>query len=201
MSRKRIGWAVGIVAAGIAAMVVAFMGAGHFLVIPSPPPQMKADLIVTLGGGTGGRDDRVAALYAKGIAPKVLLTGQEGGYSKTRANYLNWRAQFLVDQGIPRSALLFDLQSASSWDEAVNTLRLMQSANLGRVVVVSDPPHMRRLSWVWGKVFAGSGKEYTLVASDMEGWDAEHWWRTSGNAQFVFAEYVKLAYYLVQYGS
>lgn len=179
-------------------MVFAVMGAGHFLVAPAQSP-VKADLIVTLGGGTGGRDDRVLELYAKGIASKVLLTGQEGAYRKTRTTYLNWRAQYLVDQGVPRSALLFDLQSASSWDEAGNTLRLMQLANLGRVVVVSDPPHMRRLAWVWGKVFAGSAKEYTLVASDMDGWDAEHWWRTSGNAQFVFAEYIKLAYYYFQY--
>ena len=67
------------------------------------------------------------------------------------------------------------------------------------VVVVSDPPHMRRLAWVWDKVFAGSGKAYTLVASDMEGWDAGYWWRTSTNAQFVFAEYIKLVYYLIQY--
>jgi len=191
MNRKLIGWTVGVVTGGIAAMVFAFMGAGHFLVALSPPPE-KADLILVLGGGTGGREDRAVELYAKGIASKVLLTGLEGGYTKTRAHYLNWRAQYLVDQGIPRSALVFDLQSASSWDEAVNTLRLMQSANLGRVVVVSDPPHLRRLSWVWGKVFAGSGKEYALVASEMEGWDAAHWWRTSPNALFVFGEYIKL---------
>jgi hypothetical protein len=67
------------------------------------------------------------------------------------------------------------------------------------VLVVSDPPHMRRLSWVWGRVFAGSGKTYTLVASNMENWDAGHWWRTSLNAQFVFAEYIKLGYYLFTY--
>ena len=65
--------------------------------------------------------------------------------------------------------------------------------------MVSDPPHMRRLSWVWGRVFAESGRHFTLVASDMEEWDAEHWWRISSNAQFVFAEYIKLAYYLFQY--
>lgn len=198
MNRKRIGWAIGVVAASMAAMVFAFLGAGHLLV-PSAQSPVKADLIVTLGGGTGSRDDRALELYAKGIASKVLITGQEGAYRKTRTSYLNWRAQYLVDRGVPRSALLFDLQSASSREEAVNTLRLMQSANLGYVVVVSDPPHLRRLSWVWGKVFSGSGKEYTLVASDMDGWDAGHWWRTSANAQFVFGEYIKLVYYFIQY--
>ena len=70
---------------------------------------------------------------------------------------------------------------------------------LDRVLVVSDPPHMRRLSWVWRKVFEGSGKDFTLVAADSVNWNAEFWWRTSPNAQFVFSEYIKLAYYLYQY--
>lgn len=201
MNRRRIGWTVGVVAGGVAAMVLAFMGAGQFLVAPSPPspPVEKADLIVVLGGGSGGREDRAVELYARGIAPKVLLTGLEGGHAKTRAHYLNWRAQYLVDQGVPRSALVFDLQSASSWDEAVNTLRFMRSANLSRVLVVSDPPHLRHLSWAWAKVFAGSGKEFRLVAAPLETWDAARWWGNSSSALFVIAEYIKLGYYLFTY--
>ena len=120
-------------------------------------------------------------------------------HSRTRLHYVSYRARYLMDEGIPEKVLLFDHRSTSSWDEAVNTLQLMQSMKLDRVLVVSDPPHMRRLSWVWGKVFAGSGKTFTLVASEMDDWDAGHWWRTSPNAQFVFGEYIKLAYYLVQY--
>lgn len=198
MNRKRIAWSVGIAMIGIVAIVSALTGAGRYLTASAESP-VKADLIVTLGGGNGGRDDRALKLYKEGIASKVLITGQEGAYRKTRSNYLNWRAQYLVDQGVPRSALLFDERSASSWDEAVNTLQLMQAMRMHHVVVVSDPPHLRRLSWVWGKVFAESGRHYTLVASEMEGWDPDHWWRTSGNAQFVFGEYIKLVYYLIQY--
>ena len=153
---------------------------------------------VALGGDNGGRADRVLELYRKGFAPKILL-GVEGTHSRTRAAYLGWRARFLIDAGIPEKALIHDTSSANSYDEATRTLRLMQAMKMNRVLVVSDPPHMRRLSWVWGRVFAGSGKEFILVASDMEGWDAAHWWRSSPNAQFVFGEYIKLAYYLVQY--
>lgn len=198
MSRKLIGWTVGVVTACIATLVFAFVGAGHFLVAPAQST-VKADLLVALGGDNGARADRVLELYRRGLAPKVLLTGPEGGHSKTRATYLNWRARYLVDHGIPEKELLYDYRSTSSWEEAVNTLRLMQEMKLDRVLVVSDPPHMRRLSWVWGKVFADSGKEFTLVASELEYWDAEHWWRRSSNAQYVFAEYIKLAYYLAQY--
>lgn len=179
-------------------LVMSFLNAGHFLAAPAQSP-VKADLLVTLGGDNGGRSDRVLELYRSGFGSRVLVTGPEGGHSRTRPAYLHWRARFLIDEGIPEQALLYDRRSTSSWEEAVNTLKLMQSMKLERVLVVSDPPHLRRLSWVWRKVFEGSGKEYVLVASNMEDWDAEHWWRRSLNAQFVFAEYVKLAYYVMQY--
>jgi uncharacterized SAM-binding protein YcdF (DUF218 family) len=188
--------AAGLLLASIA-LALAFLGAGHFLESPGQAP-VKADLIFALGGDNGARADRVLELYRKGLAPKVLL-GAEGAHSKTRAAYLSWRARYLMDEGIPDKALLYDRSSVSSWDEAVITLALMRAMKLDRVLVVSDPPHMRRLSWVWGKVFAGSGKQFTLVTSDMEAWDAGHWWRTSPNAQFVFAEYIKLGYYFIQY--
>jgi uncharacterized SAM-binding protein YcdF (DUF218 family) len=196
--KRTMRWAGAGALLGAVALVLAFLGAGNFLVAPAQPAA-KADLLVALGGDNGARADQVLELYRAGLAPRILLTGPEGGYSKTRATYLHWRARYLVDQGIPEQVLLFDRSSASSWEEAKNTLDLMQSMKLRRVLVVSDPPHMRRLSWVWGKVFEGSDREYVLVASNMEFWDAGHWWRTSPNAQFVFSEYIKLAYYLFMY--
>ncbi len=182
---------------GALLIVLGFLNAGHFLAAPAQAPA-RADLIFALGGDNGGRADRVLELYRKGLAPKVLL-GAEGAHSRTRTAYLSWRARYLIDEGLPEGALLFDRRSGSSWDEAVNTLQLMRTMKMDRVLVVSDPPHMRRLAWGWERVFKGSGKEYVLVASDMEVWDAEHWWRSSLNAQFVFSEYIKLAYYIIQY--
>jgi uncharacterized SAM-binding protein YcdF (DUF218 family) len=191
-----IRWLLGGLLLFAAACIFAFFRAGHFLDAPAQQPE-KADLIVALGGDNGGRSHKAAELYQQGFAPKVLLTGMEGGYAKTRSNYLNWRAYFLIEQGVPENKLMFDDVSASSWDEAINTLRLMQAKDFHRVLVVSDPPHLRRLDWVWSKVFADSGKEYRLVPSDMEGWDAAHWWRNEASAQFVVMEYVKLGYYWV----
>jgi len=183
---------------GVAMLVLCFLGAGDFLAAPAQAP-VKADLLIALGGDNGARADRVLELYRKGYGQKILITGPDGGFSKTRAHNRTWRARYLIDEGVPEKALLFDADATNSWEEVNNALRLMRSMKLDRVLVVSDPPHLRRLSWVWGRVFEGSGKEFRLVASDMEGWDAAHWWRTSTNAQFVFGEYIKLAYYLFNY--
>ena len=181
----------------VVVLVLCFLGAGQFLEAPAQMP-VKADLVMALGGDSGARTNGALDLYRRGFAPRILV-GSEGVYSRTRPYFLNWRGRYLVSQGVPEQAILYDLRSLNSWEEAVNTLELMRAMKLERVLVVSDPPHMRRLSWVWGKVFAGSGKEFTLVAADMEFWDAAHWWRTSPNAQFVFGEYIKLAYYFYSY--
>ena len=197
MKPRRIAAWIGASALLVFALICLFvLRAGHFLEAPAQRP-MKADLIFALGGDNGGRVNGVLDLYRRGFASRVMV-GAEGINSKTRVAYLSWQARYLVDGGVPQQALLFDRSSLSSWAEAVNTLQLMQSMKLDRVLVVSDPPHMRRLSWVWGRVFAGSGKEFVVVASEMEGWDAGHWWRTSQTAQFVFSEYIKIAYCLHQ---
>ena len=66
-------------------------------------------------------------------------------------------------------------------------------------MVVSDPPHMRRLQWVWSRVFKGSGIEVLLVAGTPVWWDAGRWWANEPSAKFVVNEYIKIAYYLVKY--
>ncbi len=196
--RAWLRWLLACVLLGGAALFAAFFGAGYYLQAPARQP-VKADLIVSLGGDNGGRAVRVLELYRKGLGPKVLLTGPEGAHSRVLPVHQLWRGAYLIQEGIPEKAILYDSKSRNSWEEAVNALKLMREQKMERVLVVSDPPHLRRLSWVWGKVFAGSGKSFVLVASDYEDWDAAHWWQTSQNAQFVFAEYIKLAYYLIQH--
>lgn len=192
-ARWRLALAISFV---LIAGLLAFLNAGRFLDVSTQPPE-HADLIVALGGDSGARVKKAAELYKRGLAQKILLTGMEEGHATTRKYYLNWRSQFLIEQGVPQSAIMFDDVSANSWEEANNTLRLMAEKQMKRVLVVSDPPHLRRLGWSWGKVFSGSDKTYQLVPSDMEGWDASHWWRHEASVHFVLTEYVKLSYYLI----
>ena len=196
--RARLRWLLACLVLGAAALVFAIRNAGNFLQAPAQPP-VKADLILALGGDGGARVVTVAELYRQGFAPTIFISQPENVHSKVRATILHWRMQYLEAAGVPEKAILVEPGARNSWQEAEATLRLMRERKLERVLVVSDPPHLRRLSWVMAKVFAGSGKSYVLVAADDEEWDAEHWWRTSSNAQFVFGEYLKLVYYFFQH--
>ena len=138
--------------------------AGRFLEAPTSTPS-QADVLVALGGESGDRALTAASIFRDGFAPRMLVTGLDTSPPGVRAAYLHWRAQVLVEQGVPLERIIGDANSTNSWEEAVNTRRTTEANGWRRVLVVSDPYHMRRLSWVWGRVFRDSGLSYSLVAT------------------------------------
>ena len=188
----------GLVVLAVVLCAFGFAQVGRYVSSPTDEP-VKADLIVALGGDAGARIVKARELYANGFAHRVLLTGMENSVDETRHAYLNWRAAFLVESGVPREDILYDAQSRNTWEEAVNTRRLLAANGWQSVLVVSDPPHMRRLSWVWGKVFDGSPLQYRLVAAPLPRWDPANWWLHEASAQFVLMELIKQGYYHAAY--
>jgi uncharacterized SAM-binding protein YcdF (DUF218 family) len=185
-----------VVTAFAAAAVYAIRHAGYWLQAPAQAPG-RADAIVILGGDDGDRAWCALQLYRDGYAPLLVLTGLEHGETATPVE-LTWRADFLVARGVPRSALRFEVESRSSYAEAVNILAQMRRQGWQRVIVVSDPPHMRRLSWTWARVFRNSGLQYILVASDPPWWSPGDWWRDETSGSFVIMEFIKLGYYIAE---
>lgn len=161
--------------------------AGRFVSSPVDEPA-PADLIVALGGEAIHRADKAAELFKAGYAERIFLAGPVDG-----------RGAYLQAHGLPAEAILSDGKSRHSWDEAINSYALMRSQGWKTVLVVSDPPHMRRLAWTWGRVFAGSGMTFRLIPAPLPGWDAAHWWRVPGSKAYVESELEKLVYYIFRY--
>jgi uncharacterized SAM-binding protein YcdF (DUF218 family) len=158
---------------------------------------VRADAIVVLGGNDGDRALRALALYREGYAPRIILTGLERGSAAPPAN-LNWRVEYLVAHGVPKSALRLETYAENSYEEATNILEIMRKQGWSSVIAVSDPPHMRRLAWTWERVFKDSGLRYVLVASWAPWWSPGKWWRDEHSGAFVISEYIKLAYYIAK---
>jgi uncharacterized SAM-binding protein YcdF (DUF218 family) len=183
-------------ALALAALAYAVSRAGYWLQAPAQQPA-HADAIVVLGGNDGDRALRALALYRDGYAPKIVLTGLEHGNAAPPAN-LTWRVEFLIANGVPRSALRLEEYSQNSYEEATRVLALMRKQRWRSVIAVSDPPHMRRLAWTWRRVFEGSGVHYVLVASAADWWVPGRWWRDERSGAFVISEFIKIAYYMAR---
>lgn len=148
---------------------------------------------------------------------KLLLTGSGG-------DNFNPRAKLLISDGVSKEKIIYDTKSKNSWDEAVNTLAFIKSYNsrnainaslphlpspishlrssinqMNSIIVITDPPHLLRVRYAWGKVFKHSGIKFTLVATEPDWWNAWKWWQNETSRKFVVTEYLKLAYFIYKY--
>src|ERR1700737_3016431 len=106
-----------LLAAVALAATLAWRHLGTWLEAPGVPPTAvaPADVIVILGGDSGGRTRQGLALWRAGKASAILLTGEEGSPPDARMHYLSWRAAILADGGMPANAIVSDTASENSW--------------------------------------------------------------------------------------
>ena len=155
---------------------------------------VRADAAFVLGGSAGDRELQAAEIFRQGLVRTFVMTGMEDVIPEAELLEMHWRAHLLKRAGIPAESILLDAFSTNSDDEAAIGLKLARERGWKRVLVLSDPPHMRRLSVIWGRAFAGSGIELHFVPSRPKWWAPERWWTSRRSAQFLVSEYIKLVY-------
>ncbi len=157
-----------------------------------------AGALLTQGGGE--RDQMAADIYKAGYAKNILLTGLGGTVNSGQSFYQSPSALFLLKQGAPAEALLFDGLSVNTHQEALNIAILLTAHHWHSALVVSDPPHLRRLDFCLDSVFKKVGLSYRLIPSTVPTWHADRWWQEERWRQFCFSEVVKPIFYAVVYG-
>ena len=172
-------------------------------------PLRPADLIAVMPSEWQGVDYGIE-LYKKGYAPKLMLIG---GYpfklvAQTGASFrvvkMDWEQiarGIAIQAGVPDSAIL-TRGGSSTYEQARQFVELAQANHLATVIIVTDNVHPRRISWSVAKFPASA--QLTLIYRPVPGdiylpqekFDADQWWASEDSAKEVFAEYVKLGYYL-----
>jgi uncharacterized SAM-binding protein YcdF (DUF218 family) len=87
----------------------------------------------------------------------------------------------------------------STWEEAALIHADATEQRFDTVLVVSTEFHLRRVSRVFRKRFAGSSVHLRFVAANSLVYDSDSWWTSEEGLLMVNNEYVKLLYYLVKY--
>jgi len=70
-----------------------------------------------------------------------------------------------------------------------------------RVIVVSDPPHTRRLNWVWGEVLRPAHMEFLIVPNTSQASETTNLLHRPNEAKFILSKIKKLVYYRFRYAN
>ncbi|MEM1334790.1 MAG: YdcF family protein [Actinomycetota bacterium] len=107
---------------------IVVMGAAQFDGRPSP--QLAARL------------DHVLELWPDGVAPLVVTTG--GNQPGDRFTEAESSAQYLVDRGVPREAILLEDAGRTTYESMEGVAELLDGRELSEIVIVTDPYHALR---------------------------------------------------------
>ena len=142
-----IGAAVVVAILAWIAMVVAV------IVVGARDQAAPANAIVVLGAAQyeghpspvlRARLDHALELYQRSLAPLVIVTGGTGAGDTTSEAQVGRR--FLLEHGVPDSAIVMETRGLTT-SQSVHAVAAIVSALPGRrVILVSDPFHMLRLS-------------------------------------------------------
>lgn len=158
----------------------------------------KADVIVVFSGGDGTeRLDYGIKLYRQKYAPVLVLSGS----GTTAIPWAVRMKQEALQRGVPEQAILIEKNSMSTYENAVNTLALIQKKNWKTGILVTSPYHMRRALWVLHKQTDRAGLDIRWLASpaDPSPFRTSDWWTQDEMRRAVRDEYIKLLYYYVRY--
>ncbi|MGC9521332.1 MAG: YdcF family protein [Anaerolineae bacterium] len=149
------------------------------------PERIEADAIVVLGGGTrqqlpprpthelGEAGDRVvyaARLYRAGVAPVIVVSGAHGPLSNDgQMPESQAMADLLVFFGVPREAIITEDTSQNTYENGVESARLLAANGLSEIVLVTSAMHMPRAYGVFEKLDLSvipAPTDYVLTRSD-----------------------------------
>jgi len=188
-------------------LVMALVGALGWLARPMLLPSVAklwtvsdhldpADVIVVLGGGVDFRPAAAAALYARGLAPRIAV-----GYSKLDDGFSeNLNREKLLHLGVPASAIVsFAFGPPSTYGEATGILDWAKTNGIKRVTIPADIFFSRRVRWIFNHELGPAGIRVSVQAITPPWYSIDDWWRHASGWQHFRSELIKFAYYRLRY--
>ena len=198
--RRRAGAAFG---AAAIVLVILFLLRGPILTsgarfLTVQDPLHPADAIVLLNGGLDTRPAAAAALYARDLAPIIVLAREEESPATTLGlmpNRSDVSIGLLRHGGVPHSAirqLRAPGGSTSTRDEARIFLAYARMHAFRRIILVTSDYHTRRTRRAFREALGPLEIELLMAPVPGLAFDASDWWKTESGLLAVFEEYVKL---------
>ena len=92
------------------------------------------------------RLDHAAALYGRGLAAEVVVTG--GKQVGDRSTEASVSADYLARHGVPQESILREVKGRSSWQQLAAAAVFLKRRGITRVLLVSDGFHSARIAGI-----------------------------------------------------
>ncbi len=145
----------------------------------------KVDAIILLSGNEG-RFKEALKLYNEGYANRIIISP----ISSTNKNSIQHR--YMRKYKVNPDIFIEDYYATSTYTNATETKKIMNSYQFDSAIVVTSDYHMKRTRYIFEKEY---GFEYELYFSSATNRYGEHWYETDAWYEIWFSEFYKMLGY------
>ncbi len=180
------------------------LAAAGALLVDADAPQ-RVDLILLLNGDLDTRPAAAAALWKRGLAPRIAIARSESSRAVQMGlvpNVTDLALEMLRREGVPREEIdemPFPGGVTSTRDEAVALRAWLRQHPARSLLVVTNAIHTRRARWIISRELRGAGIRILFFAVPDRRYRLERWWDNEHGFLGVYNEYLKLVYYRLRY--
>ncbi len=171
--------------------------AGTWLVVEDP--LTPAPVAVVLTGGLPFRAREAAEIYRTNTVPEIWITRPSDATAELHSlgiDYLGeafYSQRVLIQLGVPPEATrVLEPAIYDTEDEVRQIAKTAHEEGIHRVIIVTSKAHTRRVRALWRKL-VGADPALTVRYASEDSFDAQHWWRHTGDALQVVRELLGLA--------
>lgn len=184
---------VGLAGAGLPPALNAL---GAALIVDEP--LRPADAILVLAGDTrqGDRVRHAAALFQRGLAPLLVLSGVPVGFRTHEAEIMQRFAEHL---GVPPARILaVRHDSDSTREEASVLVEVLQRKGAKAVILVTSNYHTARAKRIFEKAAGPSGPTFLASPVHEGNFDPDGWWMRRRDAKTFVYEAIKTVWSAIE---
>ena len=194
---RRLLWTIIIllVVGGLSLWLLSHLGT--WLVVEDP--LTPAPVAVVLSGEMPARAREAAEIYRANTVPEVWITRPGDPTAELRdlgIDYLGeafYSQRVLIQLGVPaESTRVLETTIYDTEDEVQVIAKTARDEGIHRVIIVTSKAHTRRVHAIWHKL-VGADPALTVRYAREDTFDADHWWRHTGDALQVVREVLGLA--------
>lgn len=158
---------------------------------PSSKPDCQTDdaIVAISGGDTPARTRQAIEMYKNGWAPLLVFSGAAADKSgPSNAEVMERQA---LAAGVPARDILLDETSATTKQNAKNSINIFEEHHISSVILVTSAYHQRRAGLEFGKRAGSSIKIVNHPVKTDDQW-SQWWWLTPTGWYLAVSEMAKI---------
>ena len=170
-------------------VTICFVLFGNFLDITEKA--QKSDAIVCLGGNID-RSTISIELLKKHYVDKLYFIG-------VKSTLRNHMKKNNIDISMIEDKIIYVSKMHNTMDEILYTDNIVAKNNYKKIMIVTDPPHSRRVDFMIRCFSDNLKNKYTIVSSKPKWWDKDLYFFNLKAIKFSFSEFGKIFYNYFKY--